>query len=384
MLGLRQAFGYEIGQKQRTASEAAGIALVIWLPLSGLSAAGAYLTYGRQLPGLSAFESGAIIFIGVAGLLLISFTQGIFLGRGDISAYALTETLNRLVLMAIVVALTVFAAVSLQSALWAFNGGIAVSAMVGLFLALRGAGRPSVDFRKFGSTLRYGIVNGANFVLINLCARLSMFVIEHEMGAAAAGQFFAAIRVYEIVVELATAAGLVLFSDAARQDKTSPLLNRNARIACWIFWIFLALGVVVAASAPLVIVLLVGSQYAAGAHALQLMAISLGPTAASRVLYSTQAGRGNPYFGTPIIVASLIVNTVLAFALVPSLGISGGALALVFGQYLLFAGYLVRYWLSFKVPLRDLLVPRQRDFKLVGVRAYALIFSLRGKGAQPK
>lgn len=362
-LGLRQSFGYEIGQNRRTPNEAAGTALALWLPLSIASAAAIYFLYGRRLPDISQAQAAWIIFVGVAASILVLLMQGINLGQGDIRGFALSESVPRVALMFLSIALALFGSVTLQSSLWAFGGGFVVAAPLVLWLAMNGSGRPRVNFRKLGRTLRYGMIFAFNLLAITLCARLSMFVIERYTGASAAGEFFAATRVNEIFLEAATAVGMVLFSNAARQDKGDAVINRSARIACWMFWLFMIMGGLVMLAAPLVIRLLAGSEYAAAAPALQILALSLAPTAASKIIYPTLSGSGDPHFGTPVIVASLIFNGIVAFALVPSMGLQGGAIALVCGQYLLFAGYVLLCRRRYNVPVRIMLLPRWQDTK---------------------
>lgn len=362
-LGLRQSFGYEIGQKHRTANEAAGTALALWIPLSIASAVAVYFLYGRQLPDISRAQAAWIIFVGVAASLLVMLMQGINLGRGDIRAFALSESVPRVALMFLSIALALFGSVTLQSSLWAFGGGFVVAAPLVLWLALNGTGRLRASFRRLGRTLRYGIIFAFNLLIITVCARLSMFVIEHYSGAAAAGEFFAAVRVNEIFLEAATTVGMVLFSSAARNDTSSTVVNRSARIACWMFWLFMALGGLVMLVAPLALRLLAGSNYSAAGSALQILALSLAPTAACKIIYPTISGSGDPHFGTPVILASLIFNGIVAFALVPSMGIQGGAIALVCGQYLLFVGYILLCHRRYHIPVRLMLLPRWQDTK---------------------
>ncbi|MGE2736464.1 polysaccharide biosynthesis C-terminal domain-containing protein [Mycolicibacterium vaccae] len=359
-LGLRASFGYQVGQKLRPVGDAVGTALSLWLPLAFVSSAAVWFAYGPQLP-LSLVESAAVIGTGVSALLLIILMQGIFLGRGQIRAFTLSETVPRVALMGLTVVLVVLSGVTLRSALWMYCLSFVLAVPVIMWLAVKGAGALKVNFRQLGSTVRYGLINAVNLLVVTLCARLAMFVIEHYWGAAAAGEFFAAIRVYEIFLEAATVVGMVLFSNAARNDENGSVFGRNARIACWMLWSFLLLAALVALAAPVVVTALAGAEYAAAGPALQVLALSLAPTAASKVLYQTLAGSGNARFGTPILLVSLVVNVLLAIALVPSMGINGGAVALVVGQYLLLAGYIITLKLRYGVAVRDVLVPRPGD-----------------------
>lgn len=360
-LGLRQSFGYEIGQKHRTPAEAAGTALVLWIPLSIASAAAVFVLYGRQLPGISPLEAACIIFVGVAASLLVMLLQGINLGRGDIRAFAVSESVPRVALMVLSIVLALFGTITLESSLWAFGGGFTIAAPLVLWLALSGTGRMRASFRRLGQTVRYGLIFAFNLLLITVCARLSMFVIERYAGASAAGEFFAAVRVNEIFLEAASTVGMVLFSSAARQETNDTVINRSARIACWMFWLFMVLGGLVMLVAPVAVRLLAGSDYSAAGPALQILALSLAPTAASKIIYPTISGSGDPHFGTPIIITSLIFTGAAAFTLVPSMGLQGGAIALVGGQYLLFAGYVILCRRKYQVPFRIMLLPKWQD-----------------------
>lgn len=362
-LGLRQSFTYEIGQKRMTSGEAAGTTLALWPLLTLASAAVIYLLYGNQIPGLSSLETGSLIVLGVAGTMFVTLIQGVYLGRGDINAFSFSETLPRLALMVFAAGLALMASVTLATALWAHVGGFVLAIPVALWLALRGAGKPLPRFDRLGGMLGYGLIFAFNLFLITLCSRISMFVIEHHSGAEAAGQFFAAVRVNEIFLEAATALGMVLFSNAARQEQGVSVLGRNARIACWIFWSFTAAAIVVALFGPFLLRTLLGSDYAPAGTTLQILAFGLAPAAACKVIYPTLAGQGKPFFGTPVIILSLLINLSLAFVLVPGLGVYGGAWALVVGQYFLLGGYVLSCRRLENIHLRDFVVPRVDDLK---------------------
>lgn len=366
-LGLRQSVAYEIGQRRITPGEAIGTVFVVMTPLVLASAAAVYALYGRALPGISARQAALIIVVGVAGTMILMLVQGNFLGRGEINSFSMSESAPRVALMLIVVAVAVAGAgsIGLRSALWAHVVSYAVCLPLVVWLAVRGVGRLGVRLDRLPTMLRYGLIFAVNLLFITLCSRLPMFVIEHFGSSAAAGEFFAAIRVNEIFMEVATAFGMVLFANAARQEQGVSVLNRNMRIACWMLWLFAAIAAVVALCAPLVIAVILGSDYAAAGPILQILALGLGPAAACKVIYPTLAGSGRPAFGSPVIIAALLTIAVMSVVLVPGFGTFGGAFALVAGQYVLFIGYVVTCRLRFGISLRDFVIPRREDMALI-------------------
>jgi O-antigen/teichoic acid export membrane protein len=379
-LGLRQSFAYQIGQGNLKPGEAVVTSILVWPLLTVASSGVLVIIFSSESP-LSPFWTITLIVVGVAASLLVNLLQGVNLGRGEIPAFSLTENLPRTLLMVGTILLALFGALNLFSALWAQILGFVATLPVALWLATRktGWGRPQI--RQLPSMVAYGSIFALNLFLLMLSARLSMFVIENVQGAESAGQFFAAVRVNEIFLEVATALGMVLFSNAARQSDKSSTLARNVRISCWLLWLFLIGSVFVVAMAPLLVRVLAGNQYAEAIPALQVLAIGLGPAAAAKVIYPTLAGTGRPFFGTPLIFVSLAINAVLAFLLIPQMGLVGGAIGLVVGQFILFAGYVVACRVRFNIPVRDFLLPRSSDVSAVAHGVHARMSRLLDRSA---
>ena len=363
-LGLRQSVAYEIGRKTMTAGEGTATVLAAWPVLATASAIVVFFLYGSQLPDLSPLETGIVIGVGVGSSMLIMLLQGTYLGRGEVNAFNLTETLPRVLLAVFAVVLTLAASVSLSWALWAQVASFLLVVPAALGIALRGSPglRPRLD-RIPGMAL-YGLAFAFNLFLITLSTRISIFVIESHSGAADAGQFFAASRVNEIFLDAATAFGLVLFSHSVRESEAESQSIRNARIACWVFWSFTIAAIGIGLLAPMLLKIMLSDEYSQAGVALQILAVGLGPAAANKVIYPSIAGKGRPLFGTPIIVFGLAVNFVAALLLVPPLGANGGAIALVLGQYVMFIGYAFAYR-TMGVPMRMVLLPQLSDLKMI-------------------
>jgi len=368
-LGLRQSFAYEIGQQRLTPGQAAGTSLVLWPVLSLVSAAIIFVIYGERIEGLAPNLAALIIFLGVAGAILLSLFQGIFLGKGAIWAFSLSEALPRVLFVIGVVVLALTARVTLVNALWLQVGTFVVALPAIAFFALWGSGKLGTVLRRLRPMLNYGLIFAFNLFLVTLSSRLSLLVIESSLGASAAGQFFAAVRVHEIFLEVASALGMVLFANAVRSNDQASAINRGVRAASLLFWFFMVIAVVVILLAPLILTLLLGDSYADAAPVLQILALGLAPTAAAKMLYPSIAGAGHPYFGTPVIFVSLVMNGALALLLVPAVGVAGGAIALVIGQYVLLLGYAITSRARFGIPLHHLIVPRLSDVKSLKLNA---------------
>ena len=360
--GFRQSLAYELGQGRITPGEANGIVLLLWPVFTAISAAAVVVLYAHKIPSLSYADATILIVCGVAGAVFLMLIQGNYLGRGRIASFTVSESLPRLLLLIGIVAMASMGSLTLSSALWTHVGAFALVIPVAAWLAMRHAGRLRIRIDRMGPMLSYGLIFALNLFLITLGSRLAIFVIEFHTGAAEAGRFFAAVRVNEIFLEVATAVGMVVFSHAARESSSKvAVLERNAKIASCLVWLFAVLAVLVAAFAPYVVLLVLGPNYAGATVALQVLALGLPPAAANKVIYPTLAGIGRPFFGTPVIIVGLLVNLALALVLVPQWGAAGGAMAVVAGQYCIFIGYMITCRLRYALPPKSLLLLSRDD-----------------------
>lgn len=372
-LGLRQSFTYQIGQRNLTAGEATGTSILL-SPLLTIGAVGVTLAvYSNSDSGIGKTELLALVSVCLAGGILITLLQGVFLGRGEFNWFSVSESAPRVVLLVTVLILAISGSISLSSAMWAYAIGFGATLPFVVWITLRRSDRLGLQIRRLPTMIRYGCIFAINLFLITLCMRISMFVIGQVNGAAAAGEYYAAARVSEIFLEVSIAMGMVVFSNAARQEHDVSIVGRNARIGCWFLWLFMLLAAVVVFAAPWLLMVVAGDQYSNAVPILQILVVGLGPAAASKVIYNTLAGGGRPYFGTVAILLSVVVNSALAVILVPGMGSAGGALAVVIGQYLLYLGYAATCRIKYGVRIREFFIPHRCDLQRISLVVSARI-----------
>jgi O-antigen/teichoic acid export membrane protein len=312
--------------------------------------------------------------------MFIMLAQGTFLGRGEIGRFSFVETLPRVLLAVLVVALVLLQWVTLENSLWLYSISFALIAPVSLIFVLRGVSGFRARLDALPRMAGYGLAFALNLSMVLLNVRIGVFLLERLSGAEAAGLYFAATRVNEIFLEAATAFGLVIFSRAVRTDEAGDIVRRNARIACWIFWCFLLGGLAVAALAPFLVGLVLGGGYAGAVPLLQIAALALGPSAAVKIIYPSIAGQGKPWLGTVILALTLGLNMLAAWALIGGMGAAGAALALVIAQYAALAMYAVLLKFKFGVRMRVLFIPSRSDAANLAAVLKRLRFSKDRKG----
>jgi O-antigen/teichoic acid export membrane protein len=367
-LGLRQSFAYEIGQKRLSSGDAVATMLVVWPVLAAISTVAVYYMVGSAVDEIATANLIAMIAMGVAGAMLIKMAQGVFLGTGDIARFSLTETFPRVLLTIAVALLALLQMVEIEASLWAFSASFAIVIPVALFFALRGAAGFTPRLSGLPRMVGYGAAFAVNLSLVALNLRVGVFLLGHMAGAEDAGYFFAATRINEIFLEVATAFGLVIFSRMLQSEGGGARLQQNVRISCWMLWSFFLGGWVVTLLAPWLLTIIVGPGYESSIPLLQIMALALGPSAAVKIIYPALAGQGKPLFGTVAVLSSVVLNAVLAYILIEPLGATGAAIGFVAAQYLVLAIYIVMLKYRFGIAVSDFLLPRRQDAaQLAGV-----------------
>ncbi|CAN7416796.1 polysaccharide biosynthesis C-terminal domain-containing protein [Phenylobacterium sp. LjRoot219] len=331
-LGLRQASAYRIGQSLMTDGQALGVLALFW-PLTALVCMAA--VFGLNQTAFEGFGAGptAAVLIATAAVLLLNLLQGVFLGRGEIKAFSFSDAGPRVLQSLLALSLWLTGALTLNTALWSFAAGFLVLAPIVVWMAARSAQRLSPAVGQAPAMIRHGFLFAVSAFLVTLQGRVGVFFLSGAHGPEAAGQFFAAQRASELFLELATAVGLVLFSETARSGPNRETLRSAMRTAGGLFVMFLGVGAVAAFTAPWLVLVLLGPQYAEATDALRVLAIGLAPAAAVRVLNSVIAGMGKPYISAGIVLVGIAINAAACALLAPRYGAVGAAAGLAIGQF---------------------------------------------------
>lgn len=357
-LGLRQSSALQIATGRATPPDMAWTLLLCWFPLAALCAGGVFLLQRHALEGLTPLARW-VVGLSIPASLLIILLQGVLLGLGRFRSFGLAETAPRFIGAAAVVILVVMDAVSVETALLAFAVGFVAVAPVVAFLA---SPRPTplrVVAGRLGPLFAQGAAFAVSMALMNINGRLGLFLMQAQVGAAEAGRLFAGQRLVELLLELATAASLVLFARTALAGGADRRSEAAARLpmAALTFLIFAPIAIALAVAAPWLVALLLGEAYAGSVETVRILAVSLAPAAAVKILTGIAGGAGRPWLAALIAALGLGVNA--AIVLVDPRSAAWG---LVASQTIMFAAYIAASRWIFGVPAASfILIP----FRLV-------------------
>ncbi len=189
--------------------------------------------------------------------------------------------------------------------------------------------------------LALGLRGQAGNVLQYLNLRLDLLLIPLFVDLRAAGVYLVAVRMSEVVTQMASAGAAFLFPAVARDEQGSAELTlRTTRLT---LAVVVVVGTLIAIGADVFLNTFFGREFGAGASALRISMIAMVPLSITRLLASDLKGRGRP--GIVSIGAAVALTATVAFnlLLIPAMGIEGAAtaslLAYALGAVVLMAAF---------------------------------------------
>ena len=326
-------------------------------------------------------ELGLAAGLVAAAVIGYEFAGALLLGLGRSGAYTTTELVRG--------AGTLLATWLLLSLALADGGfvlgaalGYAVSAGASLALARRTLGSlPSGwDPRIARTALGIGIRGQVGNVLQYLNLRLDQLLVPALLDLPAAGVYAVSVRVSEVVAQVASASGSLIFPSVASHEdaRATELTERTVRLA-----------VLLVAAAALVLVLLAGpllavafgDEFERGATTVRILLVAMIPLSVTRILAGDLKGRGRPGLVSWVMAAAVALTVLLDLLLIPRLQIEGAALASLIAYTAsasLLAGAFSRIT---GAPFRSLL-PVARDLRTIA-RSPGLLLGRRAEDSEP-
>jgi O-antigen/teichoic acid export membrane protein len=363
-LGLRQASAHQIGQGALTDARALGGSLLIWPVVSILSAVAIVASFGGASDvDISSWILPAIV--AASGVILGSFCQGVFLGRGEIRNFNFVEMTPRIIMLIGIGILWPLSLVSLQSQSWVFALAFFSTALFALLRARPSSGLPVFSASALWQLIKQGWPFALTLFLIMLNTRVSVFILSSKIDPESAGQYFAALRINDLLLDVAAAIGVVLFSHGARSKDTKRAVEQATEVTRWLVWgsvLISAIGIVLS---PIMLPLLLGTKYAPAVPSFQILLVAMPFATLTKVVYPTLAGVGRPLLGAAVLGPALVLNAGLSYWLSQVMGSTGAAVSLAIGQILIAITFVAITHRLFAIPVRDFILPRRKDLKYV-------------------
>lgn len=365
-LGLRQSAAWVIGKEPAALGAVTTHIVVLWLLLGSL---GVLTCWFMLRAGGYIADYGALALIGalnVAPMLLLRTGQGVFLGLGQLGKLNRSELISRAVVLLGTGGCWLLALLDVRTAIWALT---AAHAAAGLYLLVQVGGElrpatfpsPSLVTRM----LRYGAELWIAVLFLILLGRIGLWVVSWQLGETALGLYFGSQRLGEILVEVATAVGVVIFSHGVRaKDIKASALDaiRIARLVT-VLMALVALAAMMLAGPLLTLVL--GPEYAAEPDAFRLIMLGSLASSYTTMLYPCLSAQGLARWGILAFGLGSAVAAVAFFALTTHSGLVGAGLAYALAQLTAVAVIVIAYRRRFGFRVAEILLPQREDARAI-------------------
>lgn len=307
--------------------------------------------------GLFAFAPAISSFVGLhrdadvlwwssllaASLITYEFIGALLLGFGRARDYIrleFTKALATLGSTVLLLSLNPTAANFVAAAIMGQTIGIATS--IGAIRPDRVDARPTARPGLKREALSIGLRGQVGNILQLLNLRLDQLLVPAILSLSAGGIYVVAVRVSEALAQVGSAAATLVFPAVAREpDATlTALTERVVRVTT----LLVALSAIaVALIADPLLEIAFGSEFASGAEPLRLLLAATVPLALTRVLAGDLKGRGRPGVVSALTGGTAGLTIVLDLLLIPSIGITGAALASLIAYSVSAAAFLILF-----------------------------------------
>jgi O-antigen/teichoic acid export membrane protein len=342
-LGLPSANTYFIAQDERRFLAPAAMNSLLFALVGGSLLAVGLTVLAWAEPGLFGFIPPRLIGVAAASIpfqLVNLLGLNIFLAVGRIERFNQLDVAGQsFVLINAVLALLVLSAglwtlISLNTAA-AVVVSLVIVWLVGRHIAgreLKSLWRP--DFRLFGRMMKYGVKFHVSVLAGLLIFRADLLVVNHFRGGAAAGVYSVASQVAMLLMVLPGVIATLLFPRVAAEQETRA--NLTCRVTRHTTFVML-LVCLATVPASFLLPLLYGAGFADATVQLLILLPGVFLIGIESVLVQYLNAEGLPVAIPLFWVATLLLNLTLTFALVPSFGARGAAVASTISYTVIFA-----------------------------------------------
>lgn len=366
--GLNIAAIYFLGRRPdqqrdvvaRTLTLGAGAALlaVVVTLAGGLAARTAVLggTGGMVLGAAAALAAAILVFELVGGLLL---------GLQRRTAYIVVQATEAIGSLALTAVLLLAVDRSATGYLVAAALGYAGATLVAGAALRRQVGpiRPSFSGSFARESLGMGLRGQVGNVLQYLSLRLDLILVAALLDLRAAGIYFVAVRISEVVAQVANSASAFLFPQVAAQTERRSTRVTETITRLTLLTVILG-GLVLAAVAEPLLRVAFGVEFVSGTDAVRITLLAMLPLTLTRLLAGDLKGRGRPGLVSWAALVGLVATIALDLVLIPQMGIAGAALASLL-SYAAGAAFLLGAYGRLTESGIGALVPRPSDVRLL-------------------
>ena len=201
----------------------------------------------------------------------------------------------------------------------------------------------------------------AGIIGVILFSRVGIWAIAGAGDPVVVGHYVGALRITELLAEIATAVGVAVFAHGVQQDRDGTGAASTVRLVRLLTIGMVLYALLVGLLAPWLLGLLLGDGFIDQAGALRLMLPGAVFGSQASMLFPGLSARGQARLGLAIFGPGTLIHGLLVWWLTPILGVPGAAIGYTVGQAVVAGAVLFAWHKIFGTSLRDLLLPSMAD-----------------------
>lgn len=363
--GMRQASIVFIGKKKFPRDKILG-AVILYVIFS--SVIGYSVTLGLMLISNDDFEL-LLIFVAASMLpftLYVNSIQGLLLGDERISDFNKVLWHSKLLYFLLLLLLFYLDSLTVFSATICTVIAAIYNAIQGYRYLLGPSINVSYDTRFTWTMLKLGISYAIAMFLIQANYKLDILLLGWLSAKNEIGEYVVAVQFGELLWQFPAAVVVVMISRTANsKDNSLEMIGSIVKTCRVTFFVTLLSAIVLLIGVGLFAELILGKDFSRVFPILLSLSAGLVVATLFKSINSYFAGVGNPLVATKVMGASVILNIILNFILIPIYGAFGAGIASTV-SYIISASMIVSIFCKkFKIPFKEILLIQKEDFKFL-------------------
>jgi O-antigen/teichoic acid export membrane protein len=326
--GLQGANPYWVRKKPSEANIVFTNSLLFGFVVFAVLVLSYYLTKGFPLTKFLPADIILLLILAVPALLLQQYNQGILWGLDRINQHNLISAARGLVLVGVNLVILVWFKGGVKEAVAGWLAASIMIMLISIYVVYNAIGKhlikadAAIFIRSAGMALKGVLVDAVSFI----GTRIDAFLIMYFLGPAQVSYYLIAILVAEITNLVPSAVGRLIFNRAVAPKENSVSGLARAGRLCMAYSIATCIFLLIFSKYP--ILLFYGKDFAGSFYCL----IFLFPGIISQNMNATiynflNAREGYPLFCISTNYFIFLLNLLLNFLLIPSIGIIGAAIS---------------------------------------------------------
>jgi len=365
-MGTRQATVYYLGKKKYSESEVVGVTLLllIFSSIIGVITSVAIISYTQN----SDYSLILILLTSftIPANLTINYFTGILIGKQRINKFNKFMYLVPIINLVLIIFLVFFIKLYIVGAVLATLISNIVLALYALLsinreYSLKICYRPELIKRMVSLGFTYAL----SLFILNLNYRVDVIILEHLSNVTEIGQYTIGVGFAELLWQLPTAFGLVIFSYSANAKNSNKFSQDIAKMIRIVFPVVLTGSIFLYFSSEYIIPFLYGNEYTPSVKMLKILLPGIVMMSFFKIINMDLAGRGKPGVTITAFLPAVLVNIVLNIILVPDFGGCGAAFASTISYTLASVSILYYYMKITQLSLSDIFICKKSDIDLI-------------------